>query len=52
MVANYVAIDQCKYLKKVLEHYGMINAKPAHTPLPEGYKPSTSTAPINPELQM
>ena len=31
-----LAIDQCKYLEKVLEHCRMINAKPAHTSLPEG----------------
>ena len=30
----------------------MINSKPAHIPLPEEYKPSTSTAPVNLELQM
>ena len=30
----------------------MINTKPAHTPLAEGYKPSTSTAPVNLELWM
>ena len=52
MVANYVAIDQCKYLKKALECCGMINTKPARIPLPEGYKPSTSAAPVNPELWM
>ena len=45
-----LAIDQCKYLEKVLECCGMINTKPACTPLPEGYKPSTSAAPVNPEL--
>ena len=41
---RWLAIDQCKYLEKVLEHCKMINTKPACTPLPEGYKP-------NPELQ-
>ena len=46
-----LAIDQCEYLKKVLEHCRIINAKPAHIPLPEGYKSSTSTAPVNLELQ-
>ena len=49
---HQLAIDQCKYLEKVLEHCRMINAKPAHTLLPEEYKPSTSTVPVNPELQM
>jgi len=45
-------IDQRKYLEKVLEHCGMINTKPARTPLPQGYQPEKNTAPINPELQM
>ena len=49
---RWLAIDQCKYLEKVLEHCRMINTKPACTPLAEGYKPSTSTAPVNLELQM
>jgi len=44
-------IDQCEYLEKVLEHCRMINAKPACTPLPQGYQPEKNTAPINLELQ-
>jgi len=45
-------IDQCKYLEKVLECCGMINAKPAHTPLPQGYQPEKNTPPVNLELWM
>jgi len=44
-------IDQCKYLKKVLERCGMINTKPARTPLPQGYQPEKNTAPVNLELR-
>jgi len=44
-------IDQHEYLKKVLECCGMINAKPACTPLPQGYQPEKNTAPVNLELQ-
>ena len=32
-----ILIDQCSYLKKVLEHFGMQNARTAPTPLPQGY---------------
>ena len=42
-----LAIDQCEYLKKVLKYCRMINAKPARTLLLEGYKHSTSTAPVS-----
>jgi hypothetical protein len=31
-------IDQCAYLEKVLECFGMQDCKPAPTPLPAGYK--------------
>jgi len=48
---HHLHIDQYKYLKKMLEHCGMINTKPAHTPLPQGYQPKKNTAPVNLELQ-
>jgi hypothetical protein len=32
-------LDQILYLKKVLKHFGMTDAKVATTPLPTGYKP-------------
>jgi len=51
MVAIYIHIDQREYLEKVLGCCGMINAKPACTPLPQGYQPEKNTAPINLELQ-
>jgi len=44
-------IDQREYLEKVLEHCGMINTKPACTPLPQGYQPEKNTAPVNLELR-
>jgi len=47
---HHLHIDQCEYLKKVLEHCGIINAKAAHTPLPQGYQPEQNIAPINLEL--
>ena len=45
-----ILINQRNYVNKVLEHCGMINAKPAHTPLPQGYYPEKNDAPVNPEL--
>jgi len=48
----YLHINQCEYLEKVLERCRMINTKPAHTPLPQGYQPEKNTAPVNPELRM
>jgi len=44
-------VDQHEYLEKVLERCRMINAKPARTPLPQGYQPEKNTAPVNPELR-
>ena len=32
-----ILIDQCSYLEKVLECFGMQNARTAPTPLPQGY---------------
>jgi hypothetical protein len=34
-----IHLDQCAYLKTVLERCGMTNAKAAITPLPAGYMP-------------
>ena len=45
-------IDQHEYLEKVLEHCGMINAKPACTSLPQGYQPEKNIAPVNLKLWM
>jgi len=49
---RHLHIDQHKYLEKVLECCGMINAKPARTLLPQGYQPEKNTAPVNPKLQI
>jgi hypothetical protein len=46
-----IYIDQRSYLDKVLERCGMINAKPAHTPLPQGYHPEKNDAPVDPEMR-
>ena len=35
-----IYLDQTAYLQKVIEHFNLQNAKPALTPLPEGYQPS------------
>ncbi len=35
-----IYLDQTAYLQKVIEHFNLQNAKPAPTPLPEGYQPS------------
>ena len=46
-----ILIDQRNYLDKVLERCGMINAKPARTPLPQGYYPEKNEQPIDPVLR-
>ena len=35
-----IYLDQSAYLQKVVERFNLQNAKPAPTPLPEGYQPS------------
>jgi hypothetical protein len=35
-----ICLDQSAYLQKVIECFNLQNAKPAPTPLPEGYQPS------------
>ena len=34
--------DQSAYLQKVIEHFNLQNVKPAPTPLPKGYQPSSA----------
>jgi hypothetical protein len=34
-----ILVDQCDYLKKVLQRFDLQNAKAVPTPLPEGYHP-------------
>ena len=47
-----VHIDQCAYLKTVLERCGMQNAKAAATPLPAGYVPTKKSDGVtSPELR-
>ena len=45
-----ILIDQCSYLEKVLEHFGMQNAKITSTPLPQGYYPSKHLGSVDSEL--
>ena len=45
-----ILIDQCLYLEKVLERFGMQNARTAPTPLPQGYYPSKHLGSVDPEL--
>ncbi|KAJ2934251.1 hypothetical protein H1R20_g2855, partial [Candolleomyces eurysporus] len=44
---NTIKLDQTKYLEKVLERFGMANAKPARTPMVEGYYPAKYEGPNN-----
>ena len=45
-----ILIEQCSYLEKVLEHFGMQNARTTPTPLPQGYYPSKHLGSVDPEL--
>jgi len=38
-----IYLNQSAYLQKVIECFNLKNAKPAPTPLPEGYQPSPVT---------
>ena len=46
-----ILIDQCSYLEKVLERFGMQNARTTPTPLPQSYYPSKHLGLVDPELQ-
>ena len=43
-------LDQTDYLHKVLECFGMQNARATPTPLPKGYQPLPNTDRPNPEV--
>jgi len=45
-----IYIDQCSYLEKVVERFGMTNAKHARTPLPTGYTPTPNEGEVNPQM--
>jgi hypothetical protein len=45
-----IYIDQCSYLEKVVEHFGMTNAKYSWTPLPTGYTAMMNQGEIDPKL--
>ena len=42
-----ILLDQTAYLQKVLERFGMVNARFAATPLPAGYKPIPNEGPAD-----
>jgi len=46
-----IYIDQCSYLDKVVERFGMTNAKYARTPLQTGYTPTPNQGEVNPHLR-
>jgi hypothetical protein len=46
-----IYLDQTNYLDKILEHFGMTNARPARTPMVEGYYPRPNEGEANPELR-
>jgi hypothetical protein len=48
---NKLSLDQVNYLNKILDRFGMVNSKPARTPLPEGYQLLANTEPADSTLQ-
>ena len=42
-----IDIDQCIYLDKVIEHFGLQNANSTPTPLPQGYYPICNNGLVN-----
>jgi len=48
--AGNIFVDQAAYLQKVVQRFGMTNAKTAKTPLPQGYKPLSNENPVDPSL--
>ena len=47
-----IYIDQCTYLNKIIEHFGLQNANSTPTPLPQGYYPICNDGPVNPALHI
>jgi len=48
---NRILLDQSSYLDKVVERFGMKNAKFAQTPLPAGYTPKENKLAVNATLR-
>jgi transposase InsO family protein len=46
-----IIINQIPYLQKVIQRFGMTNAKHTRTPLPQGYKPLPNENPVDPILR-
>jgi hypothetical protein len=47
-----IVLEQKDYLKKVLEHFNMYNAKSIPTPLPMGYVPMPNPDNVDKQLRM
>ena len=45
-----ILIDQCAYLEKVLERFGMTNARSTTTPLPQEYYPLSYNGQVDPDV--
>ena len=46
-----IMLDQIPYLQRVIERFGMTNAKSTTTPLPSGYQPSLNKNDVDPALR-
>ena len=46
-----IFLDQTAYLEKVLQRFGLTDAKATATPLPEGYQPVPNDVPVNPSVR-
>jgi hypothetical protein len=46
-----ITVDQTSYLTKVLQRFGMENARTAPTPLPMGYVPISNSEPVDEKLR-
>ena len=46
-----ICLDQTTYLDKVLQRFGLVNAKFASTPLPEGYHPMPNAHTVDTKLR-
>ena len=50
-IGNKIKLDQSDYLKKVLERFGMTNAKATSIPILKGYTPEPADKSANPKLR-
>ena len=47
-----IYVDQMPYLQKVVQHFGLTDAKHARTPLPQGYQPLPNEGPVDPARRL